>query len=186
MLVTDTSNLLTVADYLLLPEGGPRYQLIEGDFVMAPSPRGHHQNIVGLIYIQLHEHVKRAQAGVVMIAPFDVYLDNHNVYQPDVLFIAQAKVADVYQDDGVHGAPSLAVEVLSPGTARLDKDSKRRVYARAGVNELWLVDPALRSLQIYRFAENTDRPVTYLEMGDTLTTPLLPGFSLKLDELFGT
>jgi Uma2 family endonuclease len=185
MSATAASNLLSVSDYLLLPEGGPRYQLIEGDFVMAPSPRGHHQNITGRIFRRLCDWVEKNDAGVVMIAPFDVYLDDNNVYQPDVLFIAKARLDDVYQDDGVHGAPDLAVEVLSPGTARLDKDAKRRVYARAGVAEMWLIDPELRSMQIYRFAENPDRPVAYLELGDTLTTPLLPGFSAPLEKIYG-
>lgn len=84
MSATATSNLLSVSDYLLLPEGGPRIQLIEGDFFMAPSPRKSHQNIGGTIFILLHEHVKRSRKGAVMIAPFDVYLDDNNVYQPDV------------------------------------------------------------------------------------------------------
>ncbi len=181
-----SSNLLRVSDYLLLPEGGPRYQLIEGDFVMAPSPRGHHQQIAGRVYRLLCDWVEKKDAGLVMFAPFDVYLDDHNVYQPDVLFIAKARQADVYQDDGIHGAPDLCVEVLSPGTARLDKDSKRRVYARYGVSEMWLIDPELRTVQIYRFKENAERPVAYLEMGDTLTTPLLPGLTVNLNSVFAS
>ncbi len=185
MSATATSNLLSVSDYLLLPEGGPRIQLIEGDFFMAPSPRKSHQNIGGTIFILLHEHVKRSRKGAVMIAPFDVYLDDNNVYQPDVLYVAAAREKKILLDDGVHGAPDLVVEVLSPSTARLDKDAKRRVYARAGVLEMWLIDPELRSVQIYRFKENADRPVAYLELADTLTTPLLPGFSVKLDKVFG-
>ncbi len=186
MSATASSNLLSVSDYLLLPEGGPRYQLIEGDFFVAPSPRGYHQQIAGRIYRLLCDWVEKKDAGLVMFAPFDVYLDDHNVYQPDVLFIAKARQADVYQDDGVHGAPDLAVEVLSPGTACLDKDSKRRVYARHGVSEMWLIDPELQTVQIYRFLENAERPVAYLELGDTLTTPLLPGFSVALAKIFGS
>ena len=185
MPATATSNLLSVSDYLLLPEGGPRYQLIEGDFVMAPSPRGQHQTIAGQIFRLLCDRVEEMDAGLVMFAPFDVYFDDHNVYQSDVLFIAKARLDDVYQEDGVHGAPDLVVEVLSPGTARLDKDAKRRVYARSGVAEMWLVDPELRAVQIYRFQENAERPVAYLELGDTLTTPLLPGLAVNLDAVFG-
>lgn len=181
-----SSNLLRVSDYLLLPEGGPRYQLIEGDFVMAPSPRKSHQEISGGIYVLLLEHIKRDRKGAVMIAPFDVYLDDHNVYQPDVLFISSAREKKILLDDGVHGAPDLVVEVLSPSTARLDKDSKRRVYARHGVSEMWLIDPELRTVQIYRFKENAERPVAYLEMGDTLTTPLLPGLTVNLNSVFAS
>ena len=186
MPATVISNALTVSDYLLLPEGGPRCQLIEGDFIMAPSPRRFHQDIAGNVFALLREHVKRTRKGVVMIAPFDVYFDDHNVYQPDVLYISAARTKKILLEDGVHGAPDLVVEVLSPGTARLDKDAKRRVYSRAGVAEMWLIDPELRSVQIYRFAENADRPAAYLEFGDTLTTPLLPGFSVELEKIFGT
>ncbi len=180
------SNLLSVSDYLLLPEGGPRYQLIEGDFVMAPSPRKSHQEITGALFVLLHEYARRTRKGCVMIAPFDVYLDDHNVYQPDVLFVSTAREKKILLDDGVHGAPDLVVEVLSPGTARLDKDAKRRVYARSGVAEMWLVDPELRGVQIYRFKENPDRPTAYLELGDKLTTPLLPEFEVALAKIFGT
>jgi Uma2 family endonuclease len=78
----------------------------------------------------------------------------------------------------------LVIEVLSWSTAQLDKKSKRRVYARAGVKELWLVDPLLLQIQRYDFARDTAKPVQLIEEDERFTTPLLPGLDLDAAEIF--
>jgi Uma2 family endonuclease len=73
-------------------------------------------------------------------APFDVYLDRKNAYQPDILFIATERM-DLIHDNGLHGAPDLAIEILSPHTGRYDLEDKKEVYAEKGVKEYWIVEP---------------------------------------------
>jgi len=176
------AELLTVEDYRATPER-TRYQLIQGDLITAPAPNLFHRTIVGKIYRLLANFLDRHPAGCVFIAPCDVYLSAHDVVQPDLLFVAQANV-NVFAEDGVHGAPDLVVEVISPATAQLDKKSKRRIYARAGVKELWLVDPLLLQIQIYDFARDTAKPVQFVEEDETFATALLPGLKISAAEIF--
>lgn len=176
------AELLTVEDYRATPEGS-RYQLIEGDLIMAPAPNMFHQSIAGRVYRLLADFVERRSLGQVYFAPCDVFLSEHDVVQSDVLFVANANLG-ILQEDGVHGAPDLVIEVLSPATAQLDKKSKRRIYARAGVKELWLVDPLLLQVQLYDFARDPAKPVRLVEEEETIATPLLPGLTISVAEIF--
>ena len=93
----------------------------------------------------------------VFVAPLDVFLSDINVYQPDVVFISNQR-RSILTEHGLEGAPDLAVEVLSPGTARFDKGSKRKVYARTGVKELWLVDPDAKLIHVYQLVKDAETP----------------------------
>lgn len=176
------AELLTVDDFLATPEGS-RYQLVEGDLIMAPAPNLHHQQIVRNLSQILCGHAAAHSLGEVLFAPCDVYLSPHDVVQPDLLFVAEAN-RGIMAEDGIHGPPDLVVEVLSPGTAQLDKKSKRRVFARAGVKEMWLVDPLLLQIQRYDFARDTAKPIALIEEDEAFSTPLLPGLTLSAAEIF--
>jgi Uma2 family endonuclease len=73
------------------------------------------------------------------VALSDVFLNDKNIYQPDVYFVSNDN-AGHFEKDGVHGAPDLAIEILSPGTEQLDKNEKLKVYETYGVKEYWLID----------------------------------------------
>src|SRR6267378_340044 len=147
--------LITRHDYEEMPEGPPYYQVVEGDLVMSPSPNTSHQMIAGRIHFLIFQFLEKKDIGEVFIAPLDVFLSETNVYQPDVIFISHRR-RSIISAHGIEGAPDLAVEVLSPGTARLDKGSKRKIYARTGVQELWLVDPEPKSIHVYQLAKNAE------------------------------
>jgi Uma2 family endonuclease len=181
-LVHTEAELLTVADYLATPEGG-RFQLIEGELIMAPAPRLHHQKILWNLSQIFARYLADHPLGEAFFAPCDVYLSEHDVLQPDLFFVAKANLGKL-ADDGLHGAPDLAVEILSPSSAQLDKKTKRRLYARHGAKELWLVDPFLLQIQIYDFARDSAKPARILEEDETFTTPLLPGLKVKAAEDF--
>lgn len=86
----------------------------------------------------------------------------------------------------MHGAPDLVVEILSPGTRRTDETIKRKLYERFGVAEYWVVDPELDAIRIHRRVDDAFPRVAELtaDAGDTLTTPLLPGFAMPLADVF--
>jgi Uma2 family endonuclease len=176
------AELLTVEDYRAMPEGS-RYQLVEGDLIMSPSPNRFHQRIVWNLSQLFGRHIAAHPVGEVCLAPFDVYLSEHDVVQPDVLFVARENLG-IIAEDGIHGAPDLVIEVLSPATAQLDKKTKRRVYARAGVKEMWLVDPLLLQIQRYDFTRDQAKPVQLIEEDESFATPLLPGLSVAAAEIF--
>lgn len=175
-------DLATVEDYRATPEG-TRYQLIEGELIMSPSPNRFHQDIVLNLVETIRVYLRRRPVGRLYSAPFDVYLGEHDVFQPDIIVVTNANL-DRLADDGLHGAPDLVIEILSPRTAQLDKKNKRRVYARAGVQELWLVDPLLLQIQIYELAKNPAKPTRLIEEDETFSSPLLPELTLSAAEIF--
>ena len=137
-----TTELFTVADYRAMPAGPPYYQLVEGELIMAPSPNSFHQDIALNIAFLLRQYVLKHRLGKVCIAPLDVYLSDLTVLQPDVFFLS-TKNLRLMREDGVHGAPDLVVEIVSPSNGRLEMKRKRPLYAQHGVREEWLVDPVL-------------------------------------------
>jgi Uma2 family endonuclease len=128
----------------------------------------------------------RPETGRVYLSPLDVVLSPHDVVEPDLLFVGHDQL-DVLTPKNVQGPPALVVEILSPGTRKTDEQIKRRLFARVGVREYWLVDPELDLIKVLRRGEDSSfRRVAELtaEDGDTLTSPLLPGFALALAEFF--
>jgi Uma2 family endonuclease len=168
---------LTIKDYRLLPEGGPRYQLIEGDLYRAPAPNRFHQDIVGNIYVIIRAYLVKHPRGKVYMAPFDVYLDEINAHQPDILYVSKGN--RVLTPAGAQGAPDFVVEVLSRKTAHLDKNPKRRVYTRCGVKEYWIVDPGSRSIRVYYLQDDPEQPVAIYGEDDTFNSPHFPGLKFK-------
>ncbi len=181
-MATAASTLNSVADYRALPEDGPRHQLIDGELIMAPAPNVFHQIIVTNLLMILRSYLRNHPLGTVLGAPCDVYLDDHNVYQPDVLYVAREH-DDRLREDGIHGTPDLVIEILSPSSAALDR-RKRSHFAAAGTIEFWQIDPALRQLQRFVFAENPAKPVELIDEPETFSSPLFPGLTLDTTEIF--
>lgn len=123
-----------------LPEGTP-VQLIENKLIMAPSPIVRHQRISNEINVKLYNFVKKNNLGDVFYAPLDVYLDEQNAFQPDIIFIQKNNMGIIEEDGFIHGAPDLVIELLSPSTSKYDLHEKKDVYERSGVKEYWIVDP---------------------------------------------
>jgi Uma2 family endonuclease len=170
-------------DYAALPEGGPRHQLVNGRLIMAPSPSDFHQDIAGTIYRIIASHLDEHPIGYARIAPLDVYLGEHDVYQPDVIFVSKAR-RSILQDHGIEGGPDLVVEVLSPTTRQLDEGTKRKVYAVSGVRELWLVDPESGQVRVFELKKNSSRPARTCSSPDSFTSALLPGLEISCQRIF--
>src|SRR3970040_62534 len=143
-----TRALLTYSDYAALPDDGRRYELHHGELSVTPAPGTRHQEaIVNLIGLLL-QYVKSRSLGKVFVAPTDCILRNVTVVQPDVFYIAAARLS-IISERGIEGAPTLVVEVLSPSTAHLDRGRKMTLYAEHGVPYYWIADPESRSVEAY-------------------------------------
>jgi Uma2 family endonuclease len=175
---------LTYEDYCLLPNNGRRYEIVDGELFVTPSPRRAHQKVVTRLSRHLDEFVEKSGHGEVYVAPFDVVFSLHDVVEPDILYVSKER-ASVVTEKNVQGAPDLVVEVLSETTAEIDRTTKLKLYARHGVQEYWLIDPEACSAEIYRREARGFERVASLKSSDSLTTPLLPGFSVPLRELVG-
>src|ERR1700737_2485476 len=108
MIVRPDAPPLTVEDYRSLPETGPRYQLIEGDLYMAPAPNRFHQEISRNLQVKLFLYLRDTGAGKIFDAPFDVYLDETNVFQPDLIVVLNNRLG-ILTEGGPGGAPHLGL-----------------------------------------------------------------------------
>ena len=133
--------------YKSLPEGTP-VQLIENNIVMTPTPAYRHQEIQSDIIKALFLFLDKNPLGKLLVAPLDVYFNDENVLQPDIMFISNDKM-DIIHNDGLHGSPDLIIEILSPSTAKYDLNQKKAVYECSGVKEYWIVDPENKEAQGY-------------------------------------
>lgn len=178
---------LSYADYAAIDDGR-RYQVIEGELIMTPSPNRFHQRVLFELAYRFGEYLRQHPLGEAYFAPFDVVLRADapaTVLQPDLLFVSKARQG-VMTAANVQGAPDLVVEILSPSTARIDTMRKAPLYAAHGVQELWIVPLHGTQVEVLHLDPATSRygrPELYLP-GDTLTSPLLPGLALDVASLF--
>ena len=177
----------TYDDFLHFPDDGKRHEIIDGEHHVTPSPNTKHQAVSMNLAAILWTYLKVHPIGAVFAAPFDVVFSDRDIVEPDLLYISRER-SSVVTDQHVRGAPDLVVEILSPGTRTTDEVTKRTLYERWGVNEYWVVDPERDAIAIHRIVEGAFARVADLAAGagDTLTTPLLPGFAAPLAAVFAS
>lgn len=186
----DFSLQYSYADYLKWTFE-ERLELIKGKiFRMSPAPNRIHQKISWGIAGELHDYLKGKPCEAYS-APFDVRLPQRSkqdkdivtVVQPDICVICDASKLD---DKGCIGAPDIIIEILSPSNSKKELANKYDVYEEAGVKEYWLFANEIKACFQYILNKEgryfAGKPLT---IGDTVTTPILPGFSLNLEEVFG-
>ena len=174
----------TWRDYMNLPESEEkRYELIEGELYMVPSPTPMHQDIVRNLLRVLDEFVQAHGLGKVYVSPLDVVLSDEDVLQPDILYISKNREG-IIGERNIQGAPDLVVEVLSPGTADRDRTLKRARYLRFGVREYWLVDAQSRSIEVLKAGESQFEVVRIYPEGTTVLSPILEGLRVDVGRVF--
>lgn len=177
---------LTYEDFLLFPDDGRRHELIDGEHYVTPSPNTRHQRLSMRLTKAFLDHLESHPVGELFVAPFDVVMSLFDVVEPDLLLIA-ADQAHLLTRKHFRGAPALVIEIVSPGTRHRDRRLKRDLYSRAGVQEYWMVDPKASVIAVFRRGKAGDLPLAatlHASANDTLTSPLLPAFSLDLAHLF--
>ena len=175
----------TYADFLNFPDDGRRHEILDGEHVVTPSPNTKHQVVSSNLHLAIGSYLIEHAIGAVFAAPFDVVLSDLDIVEPDLLYISRQR-AGIVTDQHVRGAPDLVVEILSHTTRPVDEVTKRKLYERFGVAEYWIVDPELETIKVYRRQDaRFVRPAELrAEIGDGLSTPLLPGFSIALAAVF--
>jgi Uma2 family endonuclease len=177
----DHARRWTREEVLALPDDGNRYELVDGELFVSPTPRPAHQFAVLALSGLLAPYVLRHGLGVLMSLPADLDLASGQVMQPDI-FVAATEAGQrirVWEDVGI---PRLVVEVISPRTASFDRVQKRRRYQAAGVPTYWIVDLDERIVEVW--TPHTDRPAI---IDDTLTwqpDPSVPALEIDLRLFF--
>ena len=134
---------------LALPDDGNRYELVDGELLVSPSPRGRHQRGVWKLYDRVKPFVHANQLGVTGLAPADLAIDGGQILQPD-LFVAALIDGREPVDWADFGVPRLIAEILSPSTARYDRIVKRFKFQKVRVAEYWVVDLDARAIERWR------------------------------------
>ncbi len=183
-MVTNPQVRLSVLDYLSIPEEDEnRYELIDGELYMAPTPSWEHQQLSGFLLTLLSVFVEENRQGQVAAAPLDVYLSDEDVFQPDIVFISNERLG-IIRSDGLHGAPDLVIEVLSPGTEQRDRTLKSDRYAMFGVQEYWQADPTAKTISVLRARDGVFEQAGVFTEGMNLETPLLSGLVVDVSRMF--
>ncbi|MDQ5856789.1 MAG: Uma2 family endonuclease, partial [Acidobacteriota bacterium] len=158
---------------------------IEGEVFMTPSPNTKHQRAVGRLFRAIAYHVEENGLGEVFIAPYDVVFSKWTALEPDLLFIRKER-SSIITDANVQGAPDLVIEILSPSNKAYDRKTKLREYEKAGVPEVWYLDPEKETGEILNLGPDGRYVVTKTLSGNAaINSPALPGFSVTLDRIFG-
>lgn len=171
---------ITAAEFSQLPETTQPTQLIEGEIIVSPAPIPTHQ----IICLRLGRRIEDLMPnGLVFIAPIDLYLDEENMPQPDILWVAENGRCKV-TEKRLEGAPELIVEILSPSTARIDRREKFLLYQRHGVTEYWLADPIARFVEVYVLTEGHYIQQGIYDADETFTSAVLGGKTVSLQSIF--
>ena len=177
-----TATRLTYQDYLSM-DGDERYELIDGELIMVGAPNEAHQSVSIELGSRMHIFSKANELGRVLLAPYDVLLSDTDVVQPDILFVSNER-AHIRTPANIRGAPDLVVEILSLSSARRDWSDKFELYSKHGVKEYWIIDPANRVVWLALFRGGALEIAGTYGIGDTVSSTILAGFSVKVDDIF--
>lgn len=172
---------MTAAEFDQLPETNTPTELIEGELIVSPSPMPKHQRVSRCTVGVLEDLIPN---GEIFYAPMDVYFDDENIPQPDIIWVAEGSRCKI-TDKRLEGAPDLIVEIFSPGTVSRDKIGKFELYERYGLREYWMIDPNEAYIEVYRHEDGRFiRQGTYAP-GSTFESAVLGGKSVTVAALFG-
>lgn len=182
MVATTISHPKTYEDFLKTPDDGQRYELIDGEIFVSPSPILLHQMAVAELFALLRAFVTERGLGKVILSPMDVRLDEDIVVQPDLCFVGKDSTAQTPLQGWITGSPDLMIEVLSPSNPGYDLVRKRELYARYGIAEYWIIDPIRHSFTALTLSGG--RYVEIRPAKGVLKSKALVGFELNLSAFF--
>ena len=170
----------TVEDIYALPDGR-RAELIDGQIYDMAPPNTNHQRILYAVARKISDYIDKKEGGCeVFLAPFAVFLnkDDRNYVEPDISVICDKGKLD---DMGCNGAPDWIIEIVSPGTERIDYGIKLFKYRSAGVREYWIVNPRTRTVNVFDF--EYDQESTQYSFDDEIPVCIYEDLSIHISAL---
>ena len=177
-----TAVRLTYQDYANTPDD-ERYELIDGELIMSAGPNLPHLRNQSKLGYYIMQFVNLNDLGEVFYSDADIVLSDTDVLKPDLSFVSKER-AHILTYANIQGAPDLVVEILSPPTARRDWGVKRELYAKHGVNEYWIADPANKIVWVMLLKDGVLEIDQTCYPGDTIASSVLAGFTVKVDDIF--
>ena len=178
----------TTRDLAVIPDddGWKRHEIIGGELYVTRAPHIFHQDAGGNLYFELQTWSRTTRLGKPFQTPGVIFGPNDAAI-PDVIWISTDRLATGIDSSGhLTITPELMIEVLSAGeqNEQRDKEVKLKLYSRYGVQEYWIVNWRLKTLEVYRHSNSQLQLIATLLTSDTLTTPLLPGFEVSINQIF--
>jgi len=173
------SQIYTIDDIYALPDG-ERAELIDGQIYYMSPPLRKHQEIAGELFNTIYNHIKsKGGSCKPYIAPFAVFLndDGKNYVEPDISVICKP---EKLTDKGCSGAPDWIIEIVSPGSKRMDYYTKLFKYRTAGVREYWIVDPDKNRILVYNFVSEDAEVYNF---SDKVDSGILSGLVINFSQL---
>jgi Uma2 family endonuclease len=171
----------TETDYFRLPETNQIVELSKGVLIISPAPKPKHQKIsLNLSYL-FTTYVRSHKLGELAYAPLDVRLWEGNIRQPDIAFMSNEHLNRITEE--LWGIPDLVVEILSEGTAKIDKEDKFQEYERAGVLEYWIIDSFKQSVEIYTLENGIYELFGKWGSGEITKSKLFDEFEVSVDDV---
>jgi Uma2 family endonuclease len=160
------------------------YELIDGIVFRKATPNPLHQSISMNLCLQLGDYLQKEKLGELFASPIDVFLDDFNAFQPDLVFISTENQHFI-TDDGIIGIPDLIIEIISPSSVLRDRIDKKNVCERLKVKEYWIIDPQNQEIEIYSVQNDRYELLSGVTMFEgELKSNILEGISINLTELF--
>ena len=171
-----TKTLMTAQEFDRLPDDGMKHELIEGELVVMPPAKFIHTRIQNRLADIIRPIVRERGMEVYIEAGFRLSADS--TVQPDIAVVKGSGLEQEGPDGYLHGAPALAIEVVSESNTARDLDRKVERYLSTGSEEVWVVYPDSRKVRVY-YPDGSG-----VAVGDRLTSRLFPGWSASIAELF--
>jgi Uma2 family endonuclease len=174
----------TYKDYLIWDIGhDKRYELIGGEFFMVPAPNMWHQSLSREIEFRIVRLLEETGSERVFNAPCDVVLSNENVVQPDIIFVSKDNL-HIITKDNIKGSPDLLIEIVSKNSAKRDRIVKKRLYAKYGVKEYWLVDVDTEKIEVLVLTEGIYKTHGLFKSQDILSSIVLKELHFKIEDIY--
>jgi Uma2 family endonuclease len=181
-IMKQANSKFTYSDYAQLPDD-QRYELVEGDFLLAPAPNLRHQRILRELELAIGNYLRSHPVGEIFFSPCDVVLSEINVVQPDLIFVSSERKG-ILTEANIQGSPDLVVEILSPSTGHRDRGIKQNLYAKYGIREYWIIDPEYKNVEVLSWTETGYRIQAVVPKECMLKSSLFPDLSINLSEIF--
>jgi len=181
--VSTVTTDFTFADLERMPEDGTRRELLYGELIELPPPKLGHEEIASVIFGSLYMFLRRFNLGRVYGSSmgYKVLSNDRTWLEPDVSVLRMERVHENRGKDYVHGAPDLAVEIISPSESAQDVEDKTEAYFHGGARAVITVYPKRKLVKV----QLADGTVRSLHSGDAVSVPeVLPGWALSVDEIF--
>ena len=177
---THPSGKLGYAHYVCFPDDGLRHEIINGEHFVNPAPSTYHQTVSKRLQHQLYTQIELAGLGILFGAPYDVQLSEHDIVQPDLVIVLNAKKT-IITPTKVKGIPDLMIEIISTSSVENDRTLKKSRYEIAGVPEYWIVDPFEHNLEqwVLRDAQYRLEPAT-----NNVRPTIIDGVTIRLLEVW--